>query len=197
MILLGITGVPGAGKSLAAEYFKRQGAIIISGDDTGREVLKEYPAVLNRLAGAFGNEILDADGKLDRGALGRIVFGNPKALKKLNAIIHPHLLKLLKKKIEKYRKSRSSRIVVVDAALIFEWGIEKWFDYVLVVKSNRINRIERMMDSGLTRKEAEGRSRSQIPQREKVRRADFVIANDDTRKSLKSQVDSLLKSIRS
>lgn len=197
MILIGITGVPGAGKSLAAEYFKRQGAIIISGDDTGREVLKEYPAVLNRLTRAFGNEIINADGKLNRSALGRIVFENPKALKKLNAIIHPHLLRLLKKKIEKYRKSRSNRMVVLDAALIFEWGIEKWFDYILVVTSNRTNRIARMMDSGLTRKEAEGRIRSQIPQREKAKRADFVIANDGGKRSLKSRVDSLLKTIKS
>jgi len=197
MILLGITGVPGVGKSLAAEYFKRQGAIIISGDDTGREVLKEFPAVLNRLTGAFGNEILNADGKLNRSSLGRIVFGDPKALMKLNAIIHPHLLRLLKKKIDKYRKSRSSKMVVVDAALIFEWGIEKWFDYILVITANRTNRIARLMNSGLTRKEAEGRIRSQIPQREKAKMADFVIVNDDTRRSLKIQVDSLLKSIKS
>ena len=115
-------------------------------------MLKEYPAVLNKLTCAFGSEILNAEGNLDRRALGQIVFGDPKSLKRLNAIIHPYLLRLLKKKIEKYRKSRPGRMVVVDAALIFEWGIEKWFDYILVVTANRTNRIARMMDSGLTRK---------------------------------------------
>jgi dephospho-CoA kinase len=87
--------------------------------------------------------------------------------------------------------------VVVDAALIFEWGIEKWFDFILVVTSNRINRIKRMTKSGLTRKEAEERIRSQIPQREKARRADFIIVNDDSKKALRSKVFSLLKTIKS
>jgi dephospho-CoA kinase len=191
-----LTGSPGAGKSLAAEYLRRKGAIIISGDDIGREVLESYPAVLRKLTGVFGDGILQSDGKLDRRALGRIVFGDIKALKKLNAIIHPYLLKLLKTRIDRYRKSRSKRIVVVDAALIFEWGIERWFDYILVVRSNRENRIERMMKSGLTRKEAEGRIRSQISQREKVKMADFVISNDGSRTALRNGVVSLLKSIK-
>lgn len=197
MILIGLTGGPGTGKSLAAEYLKRQGAVIISGDDTGREVLDFYPAVLKKLIRAFGNDILESDGMLNRRALGRIVFGDPTALKKLNDIIHPYLLRLLKVKIDKYRKSRSSKTVVVDAALIFEWGIEKWFDYILVITSNRINRIERMTKSGLTRKEAEGRIRSQIPQREKARRADFIIVNDDSKTALRRKVFSLLKTIKS
>jgi dephospho-CoA kinase len=154
-----------------------------------------YPAVLKKLVRAFGNDILESDGTLNRRDLGRIVFGDPKALKKLNDIVHPYLLKLLKAKIDKYRKS--GKIVVVDAALIFEWGIEKWFDFILVVTSNRINRIKRMTKSGLTRKEAEERIRSQIPQREKARRADFIIVNDDSKKALRSKVFSLLKTIKS
>jgi dephospho-CoA kinase len=75
MILIGLTGGPGTGKSLAAEYIKRQGAVIISGDDTGREVLDFYPAVLKKLVRAFGNDILESDGTLNRRDLGRIVFG--------------------------------------------------------------------------------------------------------------------------
>jgi dephospho-CoA kinase len=195
MILIGLTGGPGTGKSLAAEYLKRQGAVIISGDDTGREVLEVYPAVLKKLVRSFGDDILESNGILNRRALGRIVFGDPKALKKLNDIIHPHLLKSLKAKIDQHRKS--GKLVVVDAALIFEWGIERWFDYILVVTSKRTNRIERLMYSGLTRKEVEGRIRSQIPQSDKAKRADFIIANNSSKTVLRGKVNSLLKTIKS
>jgi dephospho-CoA kinase len=195
MILIGLTGGPGAGKSLAAEYLKRQGAVIISGDDTGREVLEVYPAVLKKLVRSFGDDILESNGILNRRALGRIVFGDPKALKKLNDIIHPHLLKSLKAKIDQHRKS--GKLVVVDAALIFEWGIERWFDYILVVTSKRTNRIERLMYSGLTRKEVEGRIRSQIPQSDKAKRADFIITNNSSKTVLRGKVNSLLKTIKS
>jgi dephospho-CoA kinase len=195
MILIGLTGGPGTGKSLAAEYLKRQGAVIISGDDTGREVLEVYPAVLKKLVRSFGDDILESNGILNRRALGRIVFGDPKALKKLNDIIHPHLLKSLKAKIDQHRKS--GKLVVVDAALIFEWGIERWFDYILVVTSKRTNRIERLMYSGLTRKEVEGRIRSQIPQSDKAKRADFIITNNSSKTVLRGKVNSLLKTIKS
>lgn len=196
MILIGITGGPGAGKSLVAEYFKRRGAVVISGDDTGREVLTVYPAVLKKLIRAFGIGILKPDGTLDRRALGKIVFGDRISLNRLNAIIHPYLLKLLKTRIGRFRKSHSRKMVVVDAALIFEWGIEQWFDYILVVTSSRPNRIERLRNSGLTRKEAGDRIRSQIPQREKAKRADFVILNDGSKAALRGKVDSLLNSLR-
>ena len=197
MVLIGLTGTPGAGKSLAAEYLRRNGAAIISGDDTGREVLKTYPAVLKKLTKTFGNGILNPDASLDRRGLGRMVFGNPGALTKLNSIVHPHLLKLLKSKIGKYRKSASQKIVVVDAALIFEWGIEYWFDYILVITSNRASRMERLMSAGLSRKEAAGRISSQIPQRIKAARADFVIENNGSRIALRNRVYGFLKVISS
>jgi dephospho-CoA kinase len=180
MILIGLTGGPGTGKSLAAEYLKRQGAVIISGDDTGREVLEVYPAVLKKLVRSFGDDILESNGILNRRALGRIVFGDPKALKKLNDIIHPHLLKSLKAKIDQHRKS--GKLVV---------------DYILVVTSKRTNRIERLMYSGLTRKEVEGRIRSQIPQSDKAKRADFIITNNSSKTVLRGKVNSLLKTIKS
>jgi dephospho-CoA kinase len=197
MVLLGLTGVPGAGKSLAAEYFKRKGAVVISGDDTGREVLENYPETLRKLTDAFGRGILDLDGSLDRRCLGQIVFANSRKLKKLNSIIHPYLLKLLKSKINKYRKSASRRLVVVDAALIFEWGIENWFDYTLVVTANRTKRIRRLIASGLSRREAENRIGSQMPQSKKAARADFVIENNGTRIALRNKVYGLLKKIKS
>lgn len=197
MILIGLTGVPGAGKSLAAEYLRRKGAVIISGDDTGREVLEIYPESLKSLVKAFGKGILNPDGSLDRKSLGRIVFADSRELKKLNAIVHPYLLKLLKSKIDKYKKSMSRRPLVVDAALIFEWGIESWFDHILVVTANRANRIKRLIGSGLSGREAENRIGSQMPQSKKAAKADFVIENNGTKIALRNKVYSLLKKIKS
>ncbi len=197
MILIGLTGVPGAGKSLAADYLRRKGAVIISGDDTGREVLETFPKLPESLVKAFGKGILNPDGSLDRKCLGRIVFADSGKLKKLNSIIHPHLLKLLKFKINKYRKSVSGKLIVVDAALIFEWGIESWFDHILVVTANRANRIRRLTGSGLSRREAENRIGSQIPQGKKAAKADFVIENNGGKIALRNKVYGLLKKIMS
>ena len=188
-----MTGAPGAGKSLVAKYFESKGATIISGDDTGREVIEIYPETLNKLVKTFGNKILNQDGSLNRKSLGSIVFGNSRELKKLNAIVHPYLLRLLKLKIRKYKKSGLKGMIVVDAALIFEWGIDDWFDYVLVVTSNRANRMDRMIRSGLTKKEAINRIGSQIPQRIKAAKADFIIENNGNKINLRNKVYSLVK----
>jgi len=192
-----LTGAPGAGKSLAAEHFKRKGAIIVSGDDTGREVIETYPGTLEKLVKTFGTGILNPDGSLNRKRLGWIVFANSRELKKLNSIIHPYLLELLKSKINEYRKSVSGKIVVVDAALIFEWGIESWFDYTLVIAANRTNRIKRLIGSGLSRREAENRIGSQMPQSKKAAKADFVIENNGSKVALRNRIYGLLKKIRS
>lgn len=196
MILIGLTGGPGAGKSLAAKYLEFKGAVIISGDETGKEVLESSSSMLNKIRRNFGDSYFNADGSLDRKGLARTVFGNSAKLKKLNAIVHPPLLRLLKSKIDRYRKSSSKKIVVVDAALIYEWGIEDWFDRVLVITASRSIRIARMMQAGLTRKEAENRIRSQIPQKIKAARADFVIDNNGGRIALRNKIYAFFAGIR-
>ncbi len=192
MSIIGLTGAPGAGKSLAAEYLREQGAIILSGDDAGRKVVKDIPVILRRLVNAFGKSILKNDGSLDRKLLGRMVFSDLAAREKLNGIIHPHLLKTLKTWIEQRRSRSPKRLIVVDAALIFEWGIANWFDYILVVTAGRDLRIKRMMGSGLTRKEAADRISSQIPQRTKAALADYVIENNGSKSILKKKVSEFL-----
>ncbi len=196
MALIGLTGGPGAGKSLAAYYLKRKGAAVISGDDIGREVISAFPVVLKRLAKEFGKEILNPDGSFDRKKTGQLVFGDPRALKKLNSIVHPYLLKLLKAKIRKSVAKSARRIVIVDAALIYEWGIEDWFDAILVVTSNRDIRIKRLVSGGLTRSEAVGRMNSQIPQREKAARADYVIENNGRKIALRNRIYGFLNMVK-
>ncbi len=192
MPIIGLTGVPGAGKSLVAKYLEERGAIILSGDEAGREVVGKVPIILKRLVHAFGESILNKDGSLDRRLVGQIAFSDPEARGKLNRIIHPHLLKTLKTWIKQRRARSPKKLLVVDAALIFEWGIADWFDYILVVTARRDLRIKRMMDSGLSKKEAADRISSQIPQRTKAALADYVIENNAGRSILRKKVDEFL-----
>lgn len=192
MPIIGLTGAPGAGKSLAAKYLEKRGAIILSGDEVGREVVEKIRAVLDRLVNAFGESILKKDGSLDRKLLGRIAFSKPAAREKLNRIVHPHLLIVLKNRMKQHRARSPRKLLVVDAALIFEWGIADWFDHVLVITARRDIRIKRMIDSGLSRKEAIDRISSQIPQRTKAALADYVIENNGSRSILRKKVDEFL-----
>ncbi len=196
MALIGLTGGPGAGKSLAAYYLRLKGAAIISGDDTGREVIESFPEVLKDLVKEFGKTILNPDDTLNRKKMGQIVFRNPEALKKLNAIVHPYLLELLKNKINKSKEKPSRNIIVVDAALIYEWKIESWFDSVLVITAKREIRVNRLMSFGMSKSEAKQRISSQIPQVEKANRADYVISNNGHKIALRNKIYAFLKTVK-
>ncbi|HBY99695.1 MAG TPA: dephospho-CoA kinase [candidate division Zixibacteria bacterium] len=189
MTVIGLTGGPGTGKSLAARYLADKGAIILSGDQAGKRAVEEYPAVLRSLEKTFGNAILNTDGTLNRRMMGRIAFSDPEAHQKLNEIVHPRLLKILKSDLKKAK----SKLIVIDAALIFEWGVADWCDYILVVIARRDIRLKRLKSQGLSRREAEDRIGSQIPDREKAALADYVIENNGTKASLKKNIDRFVK----
>jgi dephospho-CoA kinase len=193
MIVVGLTGGPGTGKSLAASYLEKHGAVILSGDDAGKKAVEEYPSVLRNLVKAFGEEILNPDGSLDRRKLGNMVFADPDARQILNEIIHPRLLKILRSELIKSLNDGKTNLIVIDAALIFEWAIADWCDYILVVTARRDIRLKRMVVQGLTYRQAENRIRSQIPDREKAALADYVIENNGTKAELRKEIDRFLK----
>jgi dephospho-CoA kinase len=194
-MILGLTGGPGTGKSLVAGYLKKKGAVVLSGDDAGKRVVEDYPPILKKLVKTFGNAILHNDGTLNRQGLGKVVFGNESALRALNTIVHPQLLKILKGDLRKY-SGKKKRLIVIDAALIYEWGIANWCDYMLVVSAKQDLRIKRLTERGLTRTEAANRIASQIPDSEKKALADFVIENNGTKAELRKQVDKLVTGLK-
>jgi dephospho-CoA kinase len=195
MIVVGLTGGPGTGKSLAASYLERRGAVIISGDDTGRRAVEEYPAVLRKLVRTFGKKILRTDETLDRHKLGGMIFADPEARRKLDAIVHPRLLRILKRDLKKHRKNSKANLIIIDAALIFEWAIADWCNYILVVTAKKDIRLHRLMAQGLSRRQSEDRIRSQIPDRQKAALADYIIENNGSKTDLRSNIDSFLKSL--
>lgn len=194
MKVIGLTGAIASGKSTVARLFRRWGAEIVEADHIGHDLLRPDSPAYGKLAQAFGDGILDRDGRISRKRLGRIVFADPKARLKLDRIVHPLLLSALRKRIEAARSETGGMLVVV-AALIPEWGIESWFDSVIAVRTPREKRLKRLLASGFTKSEAGQRLASQLPEREKCRRADRIIENkgdlSDLRKAARLVWDKL------
>lgn len=188
MKIIGITGGIGSGKTEVAKVFKKLGAKIISGDKIGKEVVEKNRSVLSKLLKEFGEEILSSNKKLNRRKLGEIAFSSVENRDKLNKIVHPYLLSDLKKQIREYRK-RGPGIVIIDAALIIEWGLQKELDYLILVESNLKNRLKRMKEySGYSQKEALNRIKAQIDYKTKRRYADYIIRNDKDLRELNRKV---------
>ncbi len=193
MSVVGLTGSPGAGKTTIANIFKELGAEIVSADEIGREVVESNSEVLEALIKAFGKDILDERGNLNRRQLSGIVFSSDDALKKLNRIVHPSLLMELKRIIDEHRFAKGEKLMIVDAALIYEWGIADWFDAVIVVYADLWLRIKRLKSLGLTESEVMGRTDSQLPQEEKIRRSDYTIENNGLLKDIRPEVEKLYR----
>lgn len=179
-ISVGLTGNIASGKSTVGSILEGLGFSVIEADRIGWELL-ERADIEKKIVSAFGN--VKRDGMIDRSKLGNMVFADETRLKTLNSIVHPPLIKELKRRIEE----SAEEITVVNAALIFEWGIERWFDKIVLVTCRQEKKIERLAKKGVTRKETLQRLRSQIPESEKRARSDFIIENDGTLEELRTK----------
>ena len=195
MITIGIYGRIGSGKSEVAKVFAEKGAAVISADKIGKYVVDNNRSVLNALIDAFGSEIVDSDGNLKRRELGKIVFSSPEKRAKLDSIVHPALLRELRLRIDDFKSSGSHHIVVIDAALILNWGLENELDILICVTAPEKLQIERMIHSGLSRDEAKDRLQSQIPTEIQISKADFVINNDGSLDDLRNKAEKLFEQI--
>jgi dephospho-CoA kinase len=192
MLLIGVTGGIACGKTEVCRVFQKKGAIIISGDEIGKEVVEKNKKILKELVQIFGKEILNKNKNLNRRKLGEIAFVSKESKDKLNEIIHPYLLRELRKRVESLRKKNYEGVVAIDAALIVEWGLQKELDYLIFVKSKRENKIKRLQkQKGYSRKEAIDRIKSQLPERSKKRLADFVIINDKGLNELREKAERI------
>jgi dephospho-CoA kinase len=190
MTSLAVTGNIASGKSLAAEMLRAKGCALIDADKVAHGLYAANPALVRELAHAFGDDILRQDGTLDRARLGAAAFGSPGALKTLNTLVHPHLLTALREEIVSARRVMNR--VVVDAALIFEWGIQDEFDHVILVTAPEDLRLTRLQArTGLSRDDALARIRSQMPEGEKRKLAEHVIENAGSEEALQAKVDAV------
>lgn len=189
MLVVGLTGGIGCGKSTVASVLRELGARVVDADQVAREVLAPGSPVLGKVVERFGPRILRADSSLDRNRLADIVFGDPQALADLNAITHPPIVEMIRQRIEEAR-NEGVQVLVVDAPLLLEAGMEGMVDEVWVVTCTREQQIERLCRrTGLSPREAEARMRAQMPLEEKVRRADRVIPNEGSLAQLRAEVE--------
>jgi dephospho-CoA kinase len=192
MLLIGITGGIACGKTEVSEVFQKRGAIILSGDKIGKKVVEKNKKVLKELVNTFGKVILNKNKNLNRRKLGEIAFVSKEAKNLLNRIIHPYLLRELRKRIKSLEKKNYKGVVVIDAALIVEWGLQKELDYLISVQAKREDKIKRLQNQkGYSRKEAMDRIKSQLPEITKKRLADFVIKNDKGLKELRTKAENI------
>lgn len=193
MLLIGVTGGIACGKTEVCRVFQRKGAIILSGDEIGKELVDKNKKVLKELVQTFGREILNKNRNLNRRKLGQLAFASKESKDKLNTIIHPYLLRELRKKIESLKEKNYEGVVVIDAALIVEWGLQDELDYLIFVQSKREDKIKRLQkQKGYSRKEALNRIKSQLPEIAKKRLADFVILNDKGLGELRKKAEKIL-----
>jgi dephospho-CoA kinase len=194
-ILIGITGGPGVGKTEAAKILGGHGVFVISADKIGHQILEDNRRIRRELLAMFGDSAFDTNGKPNRKLIGEKVFANQKLLTDFNAIVHPVLLRIAKSELNKAAKS-GKKLIAVDAALIYEWGIADWFDILVVVDSNRENRLRRLAKNGLSRSQAARRISLQMPQKDKKDLADFIVDNNGNLSNLRDKIGKFVKLLK-
>ena len=188
MLLVGLTGNIASGKSTVAQLLSERGATIIDADVLARRAVERGTRAFDAIVKRWGTSVLAPDGHLDRAALRRAVFGNPKELEALNDIVHPEVERLREQRIQEAR-SRGDRIVVCDIPLLFEKKMADRFERIILVDAPRPLRLERLVtDRGLRETEAMDMIAAQMPAELKRARADFVIDNGTTLTQLEQRV---------
>ncbi len=191
MIILGLTGSIGCGKSSLSNILKENNIDIIDADIISRKIFEDKK-LLNLVFEHFGNCIKNEDGSLNRKALGNIVFNDDNKLIELNALTHPRIKEKIIKEIE-ILKLNNKEVIVIDAPLLIEGGYLEMVDKLLVITCNneiQVNRIQKR--DNCTREEALSRINSQMSQEEKVKYADYILDNSGSIEDLKENTREFL-----
>jgi len=193
MIVVGLTGGIASGKTTVAQQLHRLGAAIVDTDEIAREVTAPGSPALQEIIGAFGPEILTAQGTLDRKRLGSLVFSDEPARRRLEAITHPRILAEMRRRLEQLRRRpQPPPVALAVIPLLYEVGAESEVDTVVVVSVPAAEQVRRLMArEGLSREQAQARVQAQMPVAEKERRADFVIQAWGSREETAEQAAKL------
>ena len=189
-MIIGVTGQIGAGKSTASAILGSFGATVIDADEIGHQVVRDSAPLRKKLAAAFGADIFDARGRLKRKLVARRAFASIAGRDTLNHIVHPYLLRELRKRV---RAASHKGHVVIDAALLLQWGMEREVDLVLVIHAGWETRLQRAMHRGMTRDDVIARQRAQLPFSEFRRKADRLILSNGTHADLRRKLAAFWK----
>lgn len=192
MLLVGLTGGLGSGKTTVARMFAQLGAHIIDADALAREVVKAGNPALKMIVKVFGDSILTAQQTLNREALAKIVFQTPGKLKRLTSILYPHIGRAQAHRTREIQLRNPNAVIIYDAAMLIEAQAHKRMDKVIVVRADRTTQIARASQrDGLTKAETVRRLQHQMPIRKKLRYADYVLDGTLPLKRLRAVVRDL------
>lgn len=192
MLIVGLTGGIGAGKSTVAAALARRGAVVIDVDGLGRQVIGHGGSAVEEVVSRFGEQVRSPEGDIDRAALASIVFSDPDALADLNSISHPRINELIDSSVDQVPEDS---IVVLEMAVLVEsklgWDNRHRYAVVVVVEAPIDIRIERLIERGMTADDARARIESQVSDEERREVANFVIGNLGTIDDLSHSVGEL------
>jgi dephospho-CoA kinase len=195
MKIIGLTGGIGSGKSTVAGFLAELGAIVLDADKIGHEILEMDSDVRQKIVEAFGEQVLNAEGRIDRKKLAEAAFKDRQSLIKLNLITHPFIYHRLQKRIDDYRQ-QGVEILVIDAPLLIEAGWATRVNEIWVTIAPRETIIERLKKKGMPEEDIQSRMNLQIPPEDRMKVADVVINTDITLPELKKAVADLWGKVR-
>lgn len=189
-MIIGLTGGIGTGKSTVSEYLtEKYGFNIVDADKISREIVEPGSPLLQRIAEVFGEQFIDDDGNLRRKELGAYVFSKASRKKQLDNIMMGEIIRLIKERLESYEGN-----TILDAALLFEVGLDAETDVTWLVDADTDVRIRRVCNrDGISEEEVRGRINNQMLQEEKKKKADVVLDNSGTKEELHNIIDELVK----
>ena len=197
MIVIGLTGGFGSGKSTVSRILQGLGARVLDADKVGHQLYQPGTPVWKEVVAAFGPGIVQANGEIDRKKLGEVVFKDPEALKRLNAIMHPRMFEAMKETLEGWRRE-GVKVAVLEAAILFEANWTPLVDQVWVTRASEEKVAERLgRDKGLSPAQVRSRLASQMSVEEKAKRAQVVIDNSGPLDQVRKQVEGLWQRLNS
>ncbi|HUT02665.1 MAG TPA: dephospho-CoA kinase [bacterium] len=193
MLLVGLTGGFGSGKSTVATILADMGLQVVSADRLAREVCEPGKPAFREIVETFGDEVVAEDGSLDRKRLGDIVFADSALLARLNSVVHPRVIAREGELLKQIEESNPDAIVVLDVPLLIEVERHHLVDFLVVVDAQTEQRFERLEKEygDLNHAAVQSRMKHQIPLEEKVKIADFVVDNSGTPELTRRQTEKL------
>jgi dephospho-CoA kinase len=196
MIIVGLTGSVGTGKSTVTDFFRELGAYIIDWDELAKELVHPRLKAWKEIVEYFGKDLLSEDLTINSQKLAQIVFADKEKLEKLNQIVHPEVFREDEKITNEIKNLDPDAVIIKDIPLLFEVAHPIFVDKVVVVAASEQTQLRRSEEKGISREDAQSRIKFQLPLEEKIKSADFVINNDGPLEETKRQVEeiySLLK----
>jgi len=195
MKVIGLTGGIGSGKSTVSQFLAELGAVIIDADKVGHEALKPDTELWREVVTAFGRQVLGPGGDIAREKLGKIVFGNPESLSRLNRIMHPRMYDMVKAQLGEYRR-QGMKVAVLEAPLLIEADWTSLADEVWVTVASESTVLRRLKEKlGLSQQQSLTRIGSQLSTEERVKHADVVIDTDCRLDELRGKVEKLWRGL--